>query len=109
MKHMTLTIGHNIGEGNRAALTHADVVNSACSVLALQGYTAYECDGAWLGRREDSTRIELYGLEDSEAERIEGSVPMLAHLLMQDSIYIDLQPDTSREVRAYSAASSATA
>lgn len=106
MKQMTITIGHNVGDGETVPHTHEHVIATACDILALQGYTAYECAGMWQGEREDSTRLELYGLTDDGAARIEAAIPVLATALSQRAIYIDVRPDTSREVRAYSPAQS---
>lgn len=109
MKTLTLTIGHNIGTSGAIAWRHADVLAAVRDILAPEGYTAYETSGMWQGVAESSTRVELAGLDQAEAERMAAAVPVLARALMQDAIYCELSPCASYPVYAIPAAGAAVA
>lgn len=109
MKTITLTIGHNVFDGNAMRLTSADVIAATVELLALDGLTAYETRGMWRGMCEDSTRVEVCGLTEHEAARIVDALPALAHALQQEAIACEVREDSTAFVAAYHPASTATA
>lgn len=100
MQQVTLTIGHNVGNGERVAWAHGDVITLAAEALALEGLTAYEVAGMWHGMREVSTRIEVVTSE-SEAARIRDALPALAHRLAQEAIAYEAHSTTTEFVAAW--------
>lgn len=88
---LTLSIGHNVGDGRAIRHTRADVLAAVQDVLTPAGYTAWECSGMWEGAPEHSTRVEIAGLTDAEAERIARAVPALAAALNQDAVYVGVE------------------
>lgn len=108
MKQVTLTIGHNVGNGERVAWTHEDVVTLASEALALEGLTAYEVAGMWQGKRENSTRIEVIACEE-EAARIVALVPLLSYQLAQEAIACEVRESATQFVAAWAPAYARTA
>lgn len=108
MKQVTLTIGHNVGNGERVAWTHEDVVTLVSEALALEGLTAYEVAGMWQGKRENSTRIEVIAGEE-EAARIVGLVPLISYQLAQEAIACEVRESATEFVPAWKPASIRTA
>jgi hypothetical protein len=90
-KTITLTIGHNCA--GVPTFTTREVCDFAADYLGVEAFTAYECFGMWRGEREDSTRIEVCGLGEAEAEEIRARVPLLAQALAQISIMCEIRPD----------------
>ena len=99
---ITLTIGHNVAGVDM--LTHAEIIDAAADYLHLEGFTAYECTGYWLGELEKSTRIEACGLDADELERIEAEVPTLATALNQQAIMCEARPDRVEFIERYTIA-----
>lgn len=81
---ITLSIGHNVH--GTPTHTHNDVLRVfACYMAAhgIQGYTAYETSGCYLGEVETSSKIELF----DEVEDLPGLLVELCDTLDQDAIY----------------------
>lgn len=57
LKTLTLTIGHNVGDGRTLTWSHADVLAAVSDVLAPMGYTAYETMGMWEGKPENTRQV----------------------------------------------------
>lgn len=87
---VTVTVGHNVGDGRAIQWRHNDVIAEYVKVCAVECATAYECVGIWQGRREDSTRIECV-CDARTAARIRRRSFALAARLMQDSVFVELQ------------------
>lgn len=107
MQTVTLTIGHSVAGVPTHTMAH--VVTIAADLLALDGLTAYQVRGLWRGVAEDSTRIEVCGLDAAEAARIVDAVPALAHALAQEAIACEVREDATQFVAAWSPAAAQTA
>lgn len=90
-KTITLVIGHNVA--GVPMLKTSEICEHATEYLRVQAFTASQCFGMWNGEREDSTKIEICALEDSEAEAIRERVALLAQALHQDAIMFEIRPD----------------
>lgn len=93
-----LTIGHNV-KGVPTFKTR-EICEFASEYLGIEAFTAMECAGMWQGERENSTRIEICALSESEADSIRANVPILAQALAQDSIMCETRPDHVEFVEA---------
>ena len=86
-----LTIGHNVK--NVPVFTTPEICEFVTEYLDIEAFTAIECAGMWRGERENSTRIEICALSESERDSILRVVPDLAMALAQDSIMCEVRPD----------------
>lgn len=84
MQTVQLTIGHNVAGSHRWSVQN--VTAAVALALEVEAFTAIPCYGMWRGEAEESTRIEICGLDDAEATRIRKAVPALAELLEQEAI-----------------------
>ena len=95
---VTVTVGHNVGDGRAIRWTGEDVIDEFSNSCAVECATAFECVGVWQGQREDSTRIEC-ACDARTAARIRRRSFALSARLMQDSVFVELQT-----ARTYTAA-----
>lgn len=86
--NVTMTIGHNV----KGTPTHdtQSVCEYVGQYLGIDAYTAIPCYGMWRGDAEESTRIEICGLDRYAAEAIRTDIPVLAQALAQDSIMFEI-------------------
>ena len=88
---LTIVVGHNVA--GVPMFKTSEICEHATEYLQVQAFTASQCFGMWNGEREDSTKIEICALEDSEAEAIRERVALLAQVLHQDAIMCEIRPD----------------
>lgn len=87
---VTVTVGHNVGDGRSIRWTGEDVIAEYTDLCAVECATAFECTGIWQGQREDTTRIECI-CDARTAARIRRRSFGLAARLMQDSVLVEVQ------------------
>lgn len=86
MQHVfTCRIGHECA--TRDDLTKGEVLATARNVLDFDGCTTWEANGYWKGGYEQTTVIEIAGLEEAEAKALMNRLPRLADALGQTSVY----------------------
>ncbi len=95
---INLTIGHNVK--NAPMFNTREICEYVTEYLGVQAFTAMECFGMWNGERENSTRIEICALSESEADAIRANVPVLAQALAQNAIMCETRPDQVEFVEA---------
>lgn len=98
MKDIHLTIGHNVN-GHPTHTTRA-VCATAARILEVEGFTAVPCLGMWRGEAEDSTRLEICGLDDEAARAVWTRVPLLAAALDQVEVMAEAVPSRIRFIGA---------
>ena len=84
-----LTIGHNVA--GVPTLKREQVAAAVASVCKLEACTIIPCWGMWRGEFEESTRIEVCGIDEQEAARIRACVPALAAELNQEAIMCEVR------------------
>lgn len=98
MKDIHLTIGHNVN--GRPMHTRRAICAAAARILEVDGLTAIPCTGIWRGEVEESTRLEICGLDDEAARAVWTRVPRLAAALDQVEIMAEAVPSRIRFVGA---------
>ena len=96
LKDVALTIGHNVG--NVPTWNTKSVCTTAAAVLGIDGLTAYTVRGVWQGAYEESTRIEICGV-DNAAELLQ-RVEALATALHQEYIMCNVTDSQTRFIGA---------
>ena len=87
MKDIHLTIGHNVN--GRPTHTTRAVCATAARILEVEGFTAVPCLGMWRGEAEDSTRLEICGLDDEAA--VDDFAPMFYRVELRPGYYEGVQ------------------
>lgn len=88
----TARIGHNVSETDtntetKYTLTTEEIAKEAYKLFKVDAFTMWEAKGFWGNGYEVSTVIEICGLTEAEAERLNDLLPELAVTLRQTSIY----------------------
>ena len=86
----TARIGHDVGD-KKDALNTMQIVKDAQNTLGIENCTAYEALGCWRGGYEQTTVIEVCGLDEEQAQALMERLPKLANRLKQTSIYGTVQ------------------
>ena len=68
MKNIHLTIGHNVDGAPK--WTIQNITAAVSLTLEVEAFTAIPCYGMWRGEAEESTRIEMCGLDDDTTKAI---------------------------------------
>lgn len=82
----TARIGHDVGE-KKNALDVSSILEAAEGILGFDGCTTWEAAGYWRGAYEETTAIEICGLDEAAAAALMDRLPELAAALGQTSIY----------------------
>lgn len=104
---IAITIGHNVK--GRPHHTRKTVLSIFEAVTGVEAYTAIRCAGMWRGQAEESTRVEVCNLSESDAMNLLACLPVLAAQLEQEEIMVSHRESATRFVSAVSGAVSATA
>lgn len=82
-----LTIGHNV----RGVPTWdvPTIAARVATVLHVEALTAVPCFGYYQGEPEESTRVEIASLDETEAARIESLIHELSRDLKQECIMFE--------------------
>lgn len=92
----TARIGHDIGNETNA-LDARQIMAAAFEILKFEGCTAWEARGYWRGGYEETTVIEIAGLDEQTATAYMDALPDLAAALDQTSVYGTITAGTCRE------------
>ena len=103
LKDVALTIGHNVG--NVPTWSTESVCATAAAVLGVYGLTAYTVRGIWRCTCEESTRLEICGI-DNAAELLQ-RVEALATALQQECIMCTVTDSQTQFVSATAAENTA--
>jgi len=89
---MYLTIGHNVGD--TPTLSTGEICKYIYEILEVDNYTAITCNGYYKGMAEESTRIEICRIDETELNRINSLLHTLCIVLNQECIAKNVQEST---------------
>lgn len=92
----TARIGHDIGDKVNALDTF-EIMAAAFEILKFEACTVYEANGYWRGGYEETTIIEIAGIDERTANAYMDDLPDLAAALDQTSVYGTITAGTCRE------------